>query len=117
MGSQAEELKQLLSSKEALGIICFNKHRHQAKISCTRLSEILKIPITKIKEMCAKLEKFKVVKIHKAGPDYEVEVLESKNDEISHMIDEIIWENKQEYGKIYKKLITAELLDFMGEEK
>jgi hypothetical protein len=28
----------------------------------------------------------------------------------------VIWENKQEYGKIYKKMITAELLDFMDEK-
>jgi hypothetical protein len=50
------------------------------------------------------------------GPDYEIELLDKDNEDLKKIFDEIIWENKQEYGKIYKKLITAELLDFMGDK-
>jgi hypothetical protein len=111
------ELKELFSTKEALGIICYNKHHNQKMINCTRLSELLKIPINKLKETCSRLETAGVLKVHKVGPDLELEMLDKDNDVIRHNIDEIIWEYKQEYGKIYKKLITAELLDFMEGSK
>jgi len=112
-----EEIKEILSSKEALGIICFNKHHHHGRVNCTRLSELLKIPINKLKDTCTKLQELKVLKLYKMGQDIELEITEEENDDIKHIIDEIIWDNKQEYGKIYKKLITAELLDFMGDNK
>ena len=44
-------------------------------------------------------------------------MIEHDNDEIKPVIDEVIWEQKQEYGRIYKRLITAELLDFMEGDK
>lgn len=111
------QLKELLSTKEVLGIICYNKHHNQKRVSCTRLSELLKVPINKIKETCVKLEEMKVVTVIKMGADQELEFIEHENDAVKHLIDEAIWENKQEYGKIYKKLITAELLDFMEGDK
>jgi|SRR6056297_2294839 len=117
MTDSADEMKKLLSTKEMLAIICFNKHHHKERISCARLSELLKVPINRIKDICLSLEELKVVRVYKAGPDYEVELLENENEKLKGIIDEIIWENKQEYGKIYKKLITAELLDFMGDNK
>ena len=110
-----EELKALLSSEEALGIICYSKH-HDGNINMTSLSELMKVPINRLKDICKRLEEFKAIKIHKAGPDNEIELLDNNNEELKKMFDEIIWENKQEYGKIYKKLITAELLDFMGDK-
>jgi hypothetical protein len=110
-----EALKELLSTKEALGVICFSKH-HNGMISCARLSELLKVPINKLKEICVKMEDLKAIKIHKMGPDSEIELLDKDNEELKKILDETIWEHKQEYGKIYKKLITAELLDFMGDK-
>ena len=115
--NRTSQLKELLATKEALGIICYNKHHNQKRVSCTRLSELLKVPINKIKETCAKLEEFKVVTVIKMGADQELEFIEHENDDVKHTVDEAIWENKQEYGKIYKKLITAELLDFMEGDK
>ena len=112
---EVEELKRLLSSQEALGIICYSKH-HDGRINMTRLSEMSKVPINKLKDICKRLEELKAVKIHKAGPDNEIELLDRENEDLKKVFDEIIWENKQEYGKIYKKLITAELLDFMGDK-
>jgi hypothetical protein len=112
---EAEALKAMLSTKEALGIICFSKH-HDGRINATRLSELLKVPINKLKDICAKLEELHAIKMHKIGPDSEIELLDKDNEELKKMFDEIIWENKQEYGKIYKRLITAELLDFMGDK-
>lgn len=109
-----EPLKKVLAAKEALGIICYNKHSHKGNISAARISEILKIPINKVKETCAVLEESKVIRTKKMGQDLEIELNENPPDEVSQLIDEIIWEHKQEYGLIYKKLITAELLDFMG---
>jgi len=44
----------------------------------------------------------------------EVEMLDQDDTHTKHIIDEVIWDNKQEYGRIYKKLITAELVDFMN---
>jgi hypothetical protein len=111
------QLKELLTTKEALGIICYNKHHNQKRVSCSRLSELLKIPINRIKEVSLKLEELNVVTIIKLGTDQELEFIENENEDIKHTIDEAIWENKQEYGKIYKKLITTELLDFMEGDK
>ncbi len=111
-----EKLKELLSTDEALGIICFSKH-HSGRINCTRLSELLKTPINKLKDVCVKLEELKAVKIHKLGQDHELELLDKDDEELKKIFDEVLWLNKQEYGRIYKKLITAELLDFMGDNK
>lgn len=111
------QLKELLATKEALGIICYSKHHNQKRVSCGRLSELLKVPINRIKEISAKLEELNVVTNTKMGTDQELEFIEHENDDVKHTIDEAIWENKQEYGKIYKKLITAELLDFMEGDK
>ncbi len=111
------QLKELLATKEALGIICYNKHHNQKRVSCSRLSELLKTPINKIKEISVRLEELNVVKVIKLGTDQELEFIEDENEDVKHTIDEAIWENKQEYGKIYKKLITAELLDFMEGDK
>jgi hypothetical protein len=111
------QLKELLTTKEALGIICYGKHHNQKQVSCTRLSELLKVPINKIKEICSKLEELNVVTVIKLGVDLELEFIEHENDDVKHIIDEAIWENKQEYGKIYKRLITSELMDFMDGDK
>jgi hypothetical protein len=111
------ELKELLTTKEALGIICYSKHHNQKRFSCSRLSELLKIPINRLKETCSKLEELKVLSVFKMGQDQEIEFNENDSEDIKHTIDEAIWENKDEYGKIYKKLITSELLDFMEGNK
>jgi hypothetical protein len=110
-----DALKELLSTKEALGIICYSKH-HNGRINSTRLSELLKIPINKLREVCGKMEVLKAIKMHKLGSDHEIELLDKDNEALKKIFDEIIWEHKQEYGKIYKKLITSELLDFMGDK-
>jgi hypothetical protein len=114
MGDRYEELKEVLSTNEALAIICYNKYHHKGFINCTRVSEMIKVPINKVKDTCVKLEEMKVLKIHRTGYDMEVEMLDQDDTHTKHIIDEVIWENKQEYGKIYKKLITAELVDFMN---
>ena len=111
------QLKELLTTKEALGIICYGKHHNQTRASCTRLSELLKVPINRIKEIGSRLEELKVVTVIKMGVDFELEFIEHENDDVKHIIDEAIWENKQEYGKIYKKLITTELMNFMEGDK
>ncbi|HDQ26752.1 MAG TPA: hypothetical protein ENN43_08430 [bacterium] len=112
---RAEAVSEIMAAKEALAIICYTKHQTKHRISCARLSEILKIPVNRIKETCASLEGLGVVKTEKMGVDTEVTLVEHENDEIKKVIDEAIWENRQEYGKIYKKIMTAELLDFMGD--
>lgn len=112
---ELEEIRGLLASQEALGIICYSKH-HDGSINMTRLSEMMKVPVNKLKDLCKRLEELKALKVIKAGPDNEIELLDRDNEELKKMFDEIIWENKQEYGKVYKKLITAELLDFMGDK-
>ena len=76
------EIKELLSTKEALGIICYNKHHNQKRISVTKLSELLKIPSNKLKETCEKLEEYKLIKIYKFGQDNEIEMVEHDNDDI-----------------------------------
>jgi hypothetical protein len=112
-----KEIKKLLSSREALGTICFNKHKKKGLINCVRMSELLKIPIDIVKETCVKLEASGILLLHRAGYDLEAEFLEQEDDRIKQLIDEAIWENKQEYGTIYKRLVTAELMDFMDENK
>jgi hypothetical protein len=108
-----EELKQILSTDEGLGIVCFSKHHQKAKMSCTKLSEILKSPINRLKDTCSKLEEMGVIKVNKIGNDHEIELSQHDDEKVKHIIDEIIWLNKEEYGKIYKRIITAELMDFM----
>jgi len=110
-----ELIKSLLSSNESLSIICYSKHHLQGRINCTKLSELLKIPINKIKDICAKLEEKNILKTHKVGLDVEIELLDKEGNELKKILDEVIWNNKEEYGKIYKKLVTSELLDFMKE--
>jgi hypothetical protein len=112
---EKEIIKSLLSSNEALGIICFSKHHLQGRINCTKLSELLKIPINKLKDLCQKLEEKNVIKMYKIGLDVEIEFLDKEDNELKKLLDEVIWDNKEEYGKIYKKLVTTELLDFMKE--
>ena len=108
-----DRLKQLLTTNEGLGIICFNKHTHKGKINCTKISEVLKIPINKIKSIAAEFEEIGILKTNKAGQDIEIEMTLSGDERARHIVDEVVWENKQEYGKIYKQIITAELLEFM----
>jgi hypothetical protein len=110
---EIEEIKRLLSTNESLSILCFSKHNLQARINCTKLSELIKIPINKIKDLCIKLEEKNIIKMHKVGLDIEIELLDKEDSELRKILDEVIWQNKEEYGKIYKKLITSELLDFM----
>lgn len=117
MNERHTHLKELLTSKEALGIICYNKHHNQKRAKFSRLSELLKVPVNKIRDICVKLEELKVITLFKMGADSELEFIEHENEEVKHIIDESIWENKEEYGKIYKKLVTAELLDFMEGDK
>ncbi|MCE5300147.1 MAG: hypothetical protein LLG37_04640 [Spirochaetia bacterium] len=106
-------IKELMAREECLGIICYYKHHNQKSMNSARVSELLKIPVNKIKEACVKMEELDILKMHKLGEDFEIEMLDNENESIKHAIDEIIWEQKNEYGRIYKKLITAELLDFM----
>ncbi len=113
-GKDYNAIKAALTLKEALGIICFNKHHHRGKITDSRLSEILKIPVNKIRETMEILKRHGIISTQKIGYDTEIEFIEPEDEKIKHIIDEVIWEQKQEYGKIYKKLITAELLDFMS---
>ncbi|MFP4466962.1 MAG: hypothetical protein ACLFP1_07920 [Candidatus Goldiibacteriota bacterium] len=111
---EKDVLKEIFSSREALGVICYKKHRHQGKISAARISEILKVPINKVKDTCEKLQGAGLITTYKTGADIQIEFVDSENDKLKDIIDEAIWENKQEYGQVYKRLITAELLDFMG---
>jgi hypothetical protein len=53
--------------------------------------------------------------MYKIGLDVEIEFLDKEDNELKKLLDEVIWDNKEEYGKIYKKLVTTELLDFMKE--
>ncbi|MBP7793247.1 MAG: hypothetical protein KA120_09350 [Candidatus Goldbacteria bacterium] len=110
---ETEQIKSMLSTNEALSIICFSKHHLEGRINCTKLSELLKIPINKIKDVCTKLEEKEVIKMYKSGLDVEIEFLEKEDADIKKILDEVIWDNREEYGKIYKKLVTAELMDFM----
>lgn len=112
---EIQAIKELLSSNEALAIICFFKHHLQGMVNCTKLSELLKIPINKLKDICIKLEEKNIIKMHKIGLDIEIELLDKEDSELRKVLDEVIWTNKEEYGKIYKKLVTSELLDFMKE--
>jgi len=113
-GKDYNAIKAALTLREALGIICFSKHHHRGKITDSRLSEILKVPVNKIRETIEALKQHGIIDAKKAGYDTEIEFVEQDDEKVRHIIDEVIWEQKQEYGKIYKKLITAELLDFMS---
>ena len=108
-----DSLKAILSTEEGLGIVCYIKHHHKGPANCSRLSEILKVPVSRLKETCVALEATGAMKTIKTGQDMVIEMQISEDDRAKELIDEVIWKNKQEYGKIYKKLITAELLDFM----
>lgn len=110
---EIQVIKELLSSNEALAIICFFKHHLHERINCTKLSELLKTPINKLKELCIKLEEKNIIKMHKVGLDIEIELLDKEDGELRKVLDEVIWTQREEYGKIYKKLVTSELLDFM----
>lgn len=109
-----EEIKRILQTDEGLGLVCVSKHYHKGNINCTRLSELLKIPINRLKEICEKLEALSFLKMHKIGSDTEIELLMTDDEKLKHLIDEIIWENKVEYGNIYKRFITMEFMNFLN---
>ncbi|MEI7542737.1 MAG: hypothetical protein WCJ94_05745 [bacterium] len=111
------KLKELLKTQAALGIICFYNHYKKTKTNGAKLAEVLKIPVSKIKETCEKLAQCKVLTVSKTGSDLEIKFIMDQNDEIKQTIDEAIWENNQEYGSIYHKIITTELRDFMEGNK
>lgn len=109
-----EEIKKILSTNEGLGLVCISKHYHKNKINCSRLSELLKIPINKLKELCVKLEESGFLKMYKMGTDAEIELILMDDENLKHIFDEIIWDNKIEYGNIYKRFITMEFMDFLN---
>ncbi len=109
-----EEIKKILSLNEGLGFVCISKHYHKNKINCSRLSELLKIPINRLKELCMKLEELGFLKMHKLGTELEIELILMEDENIKNILDEIIWDNKIEYGNIYKRFITMEFMDFLN---
>ncbi len=109
-----EEIKKILSTNEGLWFLCISKHYHKNQISCARLSELFKVPINKLKELCLKLEELGFLKTHKIGTELEIELVLNDDENIKHIFDEIIWDNKIEYGNIYKRFITMEFMDFLN---
>jgi hypothetical protein len=109
-----EEIKRILQTAEGLGLVCASKYYHKGNVNCARLSELLKIPINRLKEMCEKLEALGFLKMHKIGNDIEIELLVADDEKLKHLLDEIIWDNKVEYGNIYKKFITMEFMNFLN---
>ncbi len=109
-----EEIKKILSTNEGLGFVCISRHYHKNKIDCSRLSELFKVPINKLKELCSKLEELGFLKTSKVGTEIEIELTLVDDENIKYILDEIILDNKIEYGNIYKRFITKEFMDFLN---
>lgn len=108
-----EDLKELLSYPEAVALICFNINYSSrfSRVNLGVLAGFLDLPYDKIKKMARLFVKLKMAKIYYAGIDTEIEMLTSDSDEIKDIIYEVIWEHKNEYSFVYRRILVAEAVE------
>ncbi len=113
-----EELKKALSTREGLAIICYYIHHKQfTKLNMQKIAKNMKMSIQDLKAIGDIMEKMGAVKVNKLGELTELEIPTNEDDKVKKLMDTIIWEKKEEYGKLYKELLTAEMVDFLGDNK
>jgi hypothetical protein len=113
-----EELKKALSTREGLAIICYYLHNKQfTKLNMQKIAKNMKMSIQDLKAIGEIMEKMGAVKVNKLGELTEIEIPANENESVKKVMDKIVWEKKEEYGKLYKELLTAEMIDFLGGNK
>jgi len=113
-----DELRKVLSTKEGLAIICYYiHHKHHSKLNMQKIAKAMKMSVQDLKAVYEIMEKMGAAKVNKMGETTEVEISIGENDKVKKLMDSIIWEKKEEYGKMYKQLLTAEIIDFIGNDK
>lgn len=118
MGSKAsyEDLKELLSYPEAIALICFNINYSNrfSRVNLGVLAGFLDLSDDKVKKMARIFEKLKMAKVYHTGIDTEIEMLSSENDEIKDIIYEVIWEQKNQYSFVYRRILAAEAVESLA---
>ena len=111
-----EDLKELLSYPEAVALICFNINYSSrfTRVNLGVLAGFLDLPDDKVKRMARVFEKLKMVKIHNTGIDTEIEMMSSDSDEVKDVIYEVIWEHKDEYSFVYRRILAAEAVESLA---
>src|SRR5208283_2159234 len=110
-----DELKKALSTREGLAIICYYLHHKQfTKLSMQKIAKNMKMSIQDLKAIGDIMEKMGAVKVNRLGELTEIEIPTNENESVKKIMDKIVWEKKEEYGKLYKELLTAEMIDFLG---
>ncbi len=111
-----DDLKELLSYPEAIALICFNINysKRYDRVNIGVLAGFLGLPDDKLKNMVRVFKKLKMANIYNAGMDTEIEMLEPQGDMIKDVIYEVIWENKDEYSFVYRRILAAEVAESLA---
>jgi hypothetical protein len=111
-----EELKELLSFPEAIALICFNIN-YSARFSRVNLGVLagfLGLEDEKLKKISRVFKKLNMAKIYNDGINAEIEMLEPENDDVKDIIYEVIWENKDQYSFVYRRILAAEGIESLA---
>lgn len=111
-----DDLKELLSYPEAIALICFNINYSSrfARVNLGVLAGFLDLPDIKVKRMAKIFEKLKMAKVYRTGIDTEIEMFAPDNDDIKDIIYEVIWEHKNEYSLVYRRILAAEAVESLA---
>ena len=111
-----QDLKELLSYPEAVALICFNINYSSrfTRANLGVLAGFLDLPDDKVKKMARVFQKLNMVKIHNTGIDMEIEMLSPENDDVKDIIYEVIWEHKNEYSFVYRRILAAEAVESLA---
>ena len=106
-----EDLKEMLSYRETLALVCFNINyaRRFESITLEKLSNLLKIEMPKLEKASRILRRIGMAKIYNHGNEVFVEMTDPENVVVKNTIFDVMWENRYEFSMIYKELVQGEL--------
>jgi hypothetical protein len=111
-----EDLKELLSYPEAIALICFNINysRRFERVNLGVLAGFLGLPEDKVKNMARIFKKLNMANLFNTGINTEIELFEPSSDLLKDVIYEVVWENKDEYSFVYRRILAAEAVESLA---
>ena len=115
-GERYEDLKELLSYPEAIALICFNINYSKRfdRVNLGVLAGFLGLPELKVKNMARVFKKLNMANIYNDGMNQEIEMMEPSSDMLKDVIYEVIWEHKDEYSFVYRRILAAEAVESLA---
>jgi hypothetical protein len=111
-----EELKELLSYPESIALLCFNINYSSrfTRINIGVLAGFLGLEDETLRRISRVFKKLKMANIYKEGMNSEIEMMEPDNDEVKDIIYEVIWENKDQYSFVYRRILAADGIESLA---